>query len=569
MPIRILPARLANQIAAGEVVERPASVVKELVENSIDAGASRIEIDIDKGGQRLIRVRDNGSGIPKDELTLALSRHATSKIATLDDLEAIFSLGFRGEALASVSSVSRLTLTSRTMDASEAWAAQAEGREMEVTVTPAAHPVGTTVEVHDLFFNTPARRKFLRAEKTEFAHIDELVRRIALSKMDVGLVLRHNGKVMRQYPAANAEQALQRLAVVCGQEFGRHCLAIDNQHQQLRLWGWISEQPRNHPDLQYCYVNGRMMRDKLINHAVKEAYGPLLGEGQHGAYVLFVELPANAVDVNVHPAKHEVRFHDARLVHDFIGKALSDALAQVVADAAVAFSGAGVGEERLPDAHSGESHFAGRATGRQGYQASAPASRQQVSEALDAFARWQAPVRPAPVPEAAVSISQGDTPIHLERGRWLILSQKAQLMAADLLPIGAQKAADLVQKGAASQPLLLPVNIPVDEALIDSAQQHQAQLEQWGIALQQPGKGRLMVKAVPEPLRELDVSHWLLPLLAAMDNAPLKALSDALAQLPRKYRWQEAMALWQGLDHRQQQDALVPLDLHSLLKDKV
>ncbi|MGL5498833.1 MAG: DNA mismatch repair endonuclease MutL, partial [Aeromonas sobria] len=216
MPIRILPPILANQIAAGEVVERPSSVVKELVENSLDAGADRVEIDIDKGGAKLIRIRDNGCGVAKEELVLALSRHATSKVATLDDLEGINSLGFRGEALASISSVSRLTFTSRTAEQSEAWQAEAQGREMSVTIKPAAHPVGTTVEVVDLFFNTPARRKFMRSEKTEFAHIDELVRRIALSRFDVTLILRHNGKVVRQYKAANTvTEQERRLAAVC------------------------------------------------------------------------------------------------------------------------------------------------------------------------------------------------------------------------------------------------------------------------------------------------------------------------------------------------------------------
>ncbi|MGL5121217.1 MAG: DNA mismatch repair endonuclease MutL, partial [Plesiomonas shigelloides] len=211
MPIQILPPQLANQIAAGEVVERPSSVVKELVENSLDAGATRIEIDIEKGGARLIRIRDDGCGIDKEQLALALARHATSKISSLDDLEAIVSLGFRGEALASISSVSRLTLTSRTAAQSEAWQAYAEGRDMQVTVKPAAHPVGTTLEVLDLFFNTPARRKFLRTEKTELAHIDEVVRRIALARFDVSFILRHNGKVLRQYrAAANAEQRERR-----------------------------------------------------------------------------------------------------------------------------------------------------------------------------------------------------------------------------------------------------------------------------------------------------------------------------------------------------------------------
>ncbi|ELK8589727.1 DNA mismatch repair endonuclease MutL [Vibrio vulnificus] len=331
MTIRILPARLANQIAAGEVVERPASVVKELVENSLDSGATKIDIDIEKGGAKLIRIRDNGSGIVKDELGLALSRHATSKIHTLDDLEAIMSLGFRGEALASISSVSRLTLTSRPATQEQAWSAYTEGRDMQVKLQPTAHPIGTTVEVVDLFFNTPARRKFLRTEKTEFAHIDELLKRIALSRFDVSITLRHNGKVIRQYRAAyNDLQAEKRLATVCGQAFVRCMLKIELEHQGLKLHGWITtpEGARQQSDLQYCYVNGRMMRDKLINHAIRQSYETSLKPEQFAAYVLFIELDPHQVDVNVHPAKHEVRFHQARLVHDFIYQALASALAQ-------------------------------------------------------------------------------------------------------------------------------------------------------------------------------------------------------------------------------------------------
>ncbi|ENP8357754.1 DNA mismatch repair endonuclease MutL [Vibrio sp. B513a] len=331
MTIKILPARLANQIAAGEVVERPASVIKELVENSLDSGATRIDIDIEKGGAKLIRVRDNGKGIAKDELGLALSRHATSKIHTLDDLEAIMSLGFRGEALASISSVSRLTLTSRPAAQEEAWSAYSEGRDMQVKLKPAAHPIGTTVEVLDLFFNTPARRKFLRTEKTEFAHIDELLKRIALSRFDVTINVRHNGKIIRQYRAAkNQLQTEKRIAAVCGNAFVRHMLRIELEHQGLKLHGWITtpEGARQQSDLQYCYVNGRMMRDKLINHAIRQSYEMSLKPDQFAAYVLFIELDPHQVDVNVHPAKHEVRFHQARLVHDFIYQALTDALSQ-------------------------------------------------------------------------------------------------------------------------------------------------------------------------------------------------------------------------------------------------
>ncbi|WP_240207672.1 DNA mismatch repair endonuclease MutL [Vibrio sp. CyArs1] len=331
MTIKILPARLANQIAAGEVVERPASVVKELVENSLDSGATRIDIDIEKGGAKLIRVRDNGKGIAKDELQLALSRHATSKIHTLDDLEAIMSLGFRGEALASISSVARLTLTSRPATQEQAWSAYAEGRDMAVKLKPAAHPIGTTLEVLDLFFNTPARRKFLRTEKTEFTHIDELLKRIALSRFDVSINLKHNGKLVRQYRAAKTDaQTEKRIAAVCGAPFVRNMLKIELQHNDLKLHGWITtpEGARAQSDLQYCYVNGRMMKDKLINHAIRQSYENSLAPEQFAAYILFIDIDPHQVDVNVHPAKHEVRFHQARLVHDFIYQALSDALVQ-------------------------------------------------------------------------------------------------------------------------------------------------------------------------------------------------------------------------------------------------
>ncbi|MPS32874.1 MULTISPECIES: DNA mismatch repair endonuclease MutL [unclassified Salinivibrio] len=331
MAIEILPARLANQIAAGEVVERPASVVKELVENSIDAGATRIDVDIEKGGSKLIRVRDNGCGISKADLQLALSRHATSKIHSLDDLEAIMSLGFRGEALASVSSVSRLTITSRPADQQEAWSAFAEGREMAVNVKPAAHPVGCTVEVVDLFFNTPARRKFLRTEKTEFGHIDELLRRIALSRFDITINLRHNGTQVRQYRRVPENgDPLRRVKAICGQKFVEHALRIDLHHHDMALTGWICtpEGARQQSDMQHCFVNQRMMKDKLINHAIRQGYEQSLARDQYAAFVLYIDVDPHQVDVNVHPAKHEVRFHQARLVHDFIYQAIYDGLQQ-------------------------------------------------------------------------------------------------------------------------------------------------------------------------------------------------------------------------------------------------
>ena len=329
MPIKILSPQLANQIAAGEVVERPASVVKELVENSLDAGANKIQIDIENGGANLIRIRDNGCGIPKEELSLALARHATSKIADLDDLEAILSLGFRGEALASISSVSRLTLTSRTEAQTEAWQVYAQGRDMETTIKPASHPVGTTVEVANLFFNTPARRKFLRTDKTEFAHIDEVIRRIALTKFNTAFTLTHNGKIIRQYrPAEALNQQLKRVAAICGDDFVKNALRIDWKHDDLHLSGWVATPnfSRTQNDLSYCYINGRMVRDKVVSHAIRQAYAQYLPTDVYPAFVLFIDLNPHDVDVNVHPTKHEVRFHQQRLIHDFIYEGISHAL---------------------------------------------------------------------------------------------------------------------------------------------------------------------------------------------------------------------------------------------------
>ena len=331
--IRILEPRLANQIAAGEVVERPASVVKEAVENSLDSGATRIEIDVEAGGTRLIRIRDDGAGIGGEDLTLALARHATSKIDSIEDLEAVQSLGFRGEALASIASVSRLTLTSNTADASaQGQQAFCEGRDMAVSVKPAPHPRGTTLEVRDLFYNTPARRKFLRTEKTEFGHLHEVVKRQALSRPEVTFVLRHNGKQTLQLNEASSDtEQRRRVASICGTDFAEHTVAIERQAGPIRLWGWVAEPTfsRSQADLQYFFVNGRVIRDKLVSHAIRQAYRDVLFHGRHPAFVLFLELDPAGIDVNVHPTKHEVRFRDSRGVHDFLFGTLSRALADV------------------------------------------------------------------------------------------------------------------------------------------------------------------------------------------------------------------------------------------------
>lgn len=325
--IQSLTPILANQIAAGEVIERPASVVKELVENSLDAKATQIEIDIEKGGLGLIRVRDNGCGIHKEDLSLALQRHATSKIVTAEDLSAVMSLGFRGEALASIASVSRVKLTSAQTSQS-AWQICLEGMTQNLE-TPAAHPQGTTVEVRDLFFNTPARRKFMRSEKTEFDHIDELIKRLALATFSVSYLLKHNQRIIRHYLATpSLDKSFERLSALCGNNFSDNALQIEAESGGMRLTGWIAQPTfsRSQADLQYFYVNGRIIRDRLVMHAVKEAYHDVLYRDRHAAYILFLDILPNQVDVNVHPTKHEVRFRESRHVHEFILRSVQDAL---------------------------------------------------------------------------------------------------------------------------------------------------------------------------------------------------------------------------------------------------
>ncbi|HEH9438399.1 TPA: DNA mismatch repair endonuclease MutL [Aeromonas sobria] len=565
MPIRILPPILANQIAAGEVVERPSSVVKELVENSLDAGADRVEIDIDKGGAKLIRIRDNGCGVAKEELVLALSRHATSKVATLDDLEGINSLGFRGEALASISSVSRLTFTSRTAEQSEAWQAEAQGREMSVTIKPAAHPVGTTVEVVDLFFNTPARRKFMRSEKTEFAHIDELVRRIALSRFDATLILRHNGKVVRQYKGANTvPEQERRLAAVCGTPFMHHALAVESEHSDVRLWGWLAtpEGARPQNDLQYTYVNGRMMRDKLINHAIRQAYDELLPADRFAAYVLYIELDPRQVDVNVHPAKHEVRFHQARLVHDFIFQALFTALRRE--GASVAHQEAPLAETLVELPVSPQIEYPGQAPRPEWYGAEhsyrAPA---QVREGGVARAsNYQPPEPPGreamrgmgslltTLPIATATVAEPDTTtvtpskqggcraLTLVDQAYLLIERDNQLALLSL--VRAERVLlrswllDAWGQGLAAQPLLLPVSFKLPKNLIALVSEKERLLKRMGLELKSGGRDTMILTRVPALLRQTDLVRLLPELLQLIEGG---SDSDAGQQAAVLCQW--------------------------------
>ncbi|HEC2569498.1 TPA: DNA mismatch repair endonuclease MutL [Raoultella ornithinolytica] len=538
MPIQVLPPQLANQIAAGEVVERPASVVKELVENSLDAGATRIDIDIERGGAKLIRIRDNGCGIKKDELALALARHATSKIATLDDLEAIISLGFRGEALASISSVARLTLTSRTAEQQEAWQAYAEGRDQEVTVKPAAHPVGTTLEVLDLFYNTPARRKFMRTEKTEFGHIDDIVRRIALARFDVTINLSHNGKAVRQYRAVpEGGQRERRLGTICGMPFLEHALAIEWQHGDLTLRGWVADPLHTNPtlaEIQYCYVNGRMMRDRLINHAIRQACEDKLGADQQPAFVLYLEIDPHQVDVNVHPAKHEVRFHQSRLVHDFIYQGVLSVLQQQLNAPLAEEHEAEPVRPTVPENRvaAGGNHFAQPAAAREPaaprYSSEAP--RPSPGAAAAGAASWphaqpgyqkqqgalyrqllETPAverkssAPAPAADGLSGHSQSfGRVLTIVAGDCALLERDGKLALLSL-PVAERwlRQAQLTPEvePVCAQPLLIPLRLKAsaaEKAALDKAQSALALL---GIDLQSDAQ-HLTVRAVPLPLRQ-------------------------------------------------------------------
>ena len=532
MTIQILPARLANQIAAGEVVERPASVVKELVENSLDAGATKIRIDIEKGGSKRIRIVDNGKGIVKDELTLALSRHATSKIKDLDDLEAIASLGFRGEALASISSVARLTLTSKPETQQQAWQAKAEGRDMAVEVLPAAHPNGTTVDVVDLFFNTPARRKFLRTEKTEFTHIEEVIKRIALAYFDVSFILTHNGKQIKHYrQCANEESYAKRIGQVCGQNFLANAIEVKTHHNDLTLWGWIGlpQFSRSQNDLCYSYVNGRMMRDKLINHAIKQAYSEYLTSVQYPAFVLYLTLDHREVDVNVHPAKHEVRFHQGRYIHDFIFSVCNKALASVsepalyqdedqyqvkepaqvsssqteqandirsyVTPLASAKSHSEFSTQSSSVSHYGSSRVSKQAS--QNYQSLMTPAKSFVTEreqALDGSETREQHL-------SLLAIVENQFGLTIEQNTLKIFNAIDLAKRSYLLSLQEKWTTGLV-----SQPLLLPIKVNIAKEHICLIEQFDTLFKQSGIALTyQQG---IVIKKFPALLRELDINEF-------------------------------------------------------------
>jgi len=534
--IKLLSPRLANQIAAGEVVERPASVIKELVENALDAGATRIDIDVDGGGIKLIRVRDNGSGIAEDDMPLALSRHATSKIAELEDLEHVASLGFRGEALASVSSVSRLSLLSNTQSQGAGWKAQTEGRDMAVEVGPTPHPQGTTVEVRDLFFNTPARRKFLRTENTEFKHLEEVIKRQSLSRYDVGFHLRHNGRAIHSLkPCSSQIERERRVASVCGPAFMQNALHIDTHIESLRLWGWVALPTfsRSQGDLQHFYVNGRVIRDKLVSHAVRQAYRDVLFHGRHPAFVLYLELDPAIVDVNVHPTKHEVRFRDGRTVHDFLFRSLHKLLAEVrpedqlaptsLAQSGPLASGMAAGEfqaqQLMPLRDSAPSFNIG--TG------SVPGTG-QVREQLPAYQSLygnggdRGGAKPAV--QNFAELDGGEVPplgyaVAQLKGIYILSENQQGLVLVDMHAAHERITYERMKTarqgaGIQTQPLLVPVSIAVSQREADCAEEQLAVFDSVGVGLERAGPESLLIRQLPIMLQGSDVEQLVRDVLA-------------------------------------------------------
>lgn len=563
--VQRLSAHLANQIAAGEVVERPASVVKELLENSVDAGARRIDIDVEEGGVRLIRVRDDGVGIHRDDLALALSRHATSKIESFDDLVRVATLGFRGEALPSIASVSRTTLSARQEGDESGWRLRTEGLEPSAAPEPCAHPRGTTVEVRDLFFNTPARRKFLRSEKTEFEHLAEVVRRLALSRFDVSIHLQHNKRPLSHFPGVTREDQARRIALIVGSAFIDNAVEVEWEASGMRLWGWVGLPTfsRSQPDLQYFYVNGRHVRDRLLSHAVRQGYSDVLYQGRHPAFVLYLELAPDEVDVNVHPTKHEVRFRESRQVHDFVFRTLHKVLADVrpgnnaapvpsIHPSVVPSSGTPSGPDPVDIAARptpqpadnarhlytfGESRQAlSYADARSGSEYRlAPMPRQQsmplqVAEQMQVYAALHgtdtSPISTSKADDLGVDQARdAETfpPLGYALGQlhgiYILAENRAGLVLVDMHAAHERVTYERLKLACAAhnlhaQPLLFPLSVAVSEAEAQLAEDFATDLLRLGLELNRVGPDRVLVRQVPALLAESDVTGLVRDVLA-------------------------------------------------------
>lgn len=542
MPIRVLPEQLIHQIAAGEVIERPASVLKELIENSLDAGSKRIDIEIEDGGAKLCRVRDDGCGIERDELALALSRHATSKIASIDDLERVGTLGFRGEAMPSIASVSRTKVISRTAGAPMGYAISSDNGRL-TDIEPAPHAVGTTVEVRDLFFNVPARKKFLRAERTETQHITRMVERLALSKFGTAFSLSAARRSLGDFPAANSQvERERRVAQIVGDEFMANALYVEHESSGCKLTGWLCQPTyaRAQPDLQHFYLNGRMLRDRLIGSAIRLGYRDVMFHGRHPAFVLFMEIDPRQVDVNAHPAKLEVRFRDGRHVHDFLFKTVERVLRETYAGAAAAAPPPTDANSIMPAAESVSMWpMRGPNQATLGLRVSEssppayfhrPAPSYQPSFAPAANVSEAEPTAPPETPPLGFALAQ----LH---GIYILSQAPDGLILVDMhaaherTTYEKMKAA-LANGGVASQPLLVPLSVSVSPAEAEVLDEHAAALNRLGLDVVRSGPASVQIRAVPAFLTAKDLDELLRRISADLSiDGTTRGVEEALNEV--------------------------------------
>lgn len=504
--IRRLPKQLANQIAAGEVVERPASIIKELLENSVDAGATRIEIEVEQGGARSILIRDNGCGIPGDQLSLAVSRHATSKISSLEDLENLYSMGFRGEALASIGSVSRMQLTSCCEGEQQAWQLVCDNltEDSEGQLSVASHPRGTSIHVTNLFYNAPARRKFLRSERTEYHHLEEVVRRMALSHFEIQFQLSHNQRQVFNLPAIHqpADQ-LRRLQRLCGKGFTEQALYLEFEHNGLKLWGWIVPAAASRPqaDLQYFFVNKRIIRDRVISHAIRQAYSDKIYPGRHPAYVLHLEMSPDKVDVNVHPSKHEVRFRESRLVHDFLFRCLNEALQNTL-------------DVTIPSHHANpakvDAPFYKPATGNVDYAFNEQQHKPRQAERLE---------EPLVETDYQASSYEAIASLHDE---YLLVQNHQDWLLVDIKKVLAfiyQHKLQQAEQPLRCLPLLFPVSVSLKSEQVEWVETRMDALLQWGLDISRLSEQDIMLRSLPTLLQEVEAISFIKMLLEYLPTA--------------------------------------------------
>ena len=532
MAIRVLPSQLIDQIAAGEVVERPASVVKELVENALDAGARRVDIEIEGGGSRLIRITDDGCGIPRDELPLAISRHATSKIPSLEDLEALSSMGFRGEALPSIASVSRLVLTSRVAGEESGFRVAVEGGEI-APARPAPHPRGTTVEVRDLFYNTPARRKFMRAERTETSHVDAAVKSLALARFDVEFRLAHDRRPSLRLPSAPDRAAWEtRIAELCGAAFLENARYIEREIEGLALRGWLAAPTfsRSQPDMQYTFVNGRYVRDKLLRHAARLGYQDVLYQARQPAFVVFLTLDPRRVDVNAHPAKLEIRFRDSRLVHDFVFRTIEDALSRTLETQEDMGPAPAVSAFAVAPRSSAAWRSGGSPLAQDRFDFTSPVrehaalydrlhSRSHANASAHAHVRAdQDPESPGPVPSTPSTPPLGFALAQLS-GIYVLAENSDGLIIVDMHAAHERITYERLKQSLDEdrlkpQPLLVPVQVKLAAREADLVDAYQEDLERLGFSVVRRGPEEAQVQAIPRLLEDGDAASLLRDVLS-------------------------------------------------------